>query len=92
MAHYAELDESNVVLRVVVVDNDCEPTEVAGIAWCQDFFGGTWIKTSYNASIRRVFAGIGYTYNTDHDGFIPPSPGEGYAFNYEEWSWTESEE
>lgn len=73
MAHYAELDENNIVLRVVVVNNDYEPTEAAGIAWCEQFFGGgTWIKTSYNTNIRKNFAGKGYTYDQVRDAFIAP--------------------
>lgn len=71
MAHYAELDGSNKVLRVVVIENSVEPSEDAGIAWCLGFFnGGTWIKTSYNATIRGKFAGIGDTYDPITDTFV----------------------
>ena len=69
MAHWAELDENNTVLRVTVGDNN-EPDE--GYQWLLDNLGGRWIKTSYNGNIRRRFAGIGYTYNEQRDAFIPP--------------------
>jgi hypothetical protein len=85
MAHYAELDENNVVLRVVVIDNDVEPTEEAGISWCEGFFGsGTWKKTSYNSNIRKNYAGVGFTYDSVRDAFVPPMPTEG--------SWTLDED
>lgn len=80
MAHYAELDGNNVVLRVIVVDNKDEATpdgttvESIGIAFCQRLFGGNWIKTSYNGNIRKRYAGIGDTYNKDLDAFVPPQP------------------
>ena len=68
MSHWAEIDESNIVLRVLVGSND-EPDE--GQAFMQSL-GGTWIKTSYNGKIRKNFAGIGFTYDVDRDAFIPP--------------------
>ena len=80
MAHYAEIDQNNVVLRVIVVDNKDESTpdgtvvESIGIAFCQRLFGGNWVKTSYNNNIRKRYAGIGYTYSTELDAFIPPKP------------------
>ena len=60
MAHWAELDENNIVLRVTVGSND-DPDE--GHQWLIDNLGGTWVKTSYNATIRKNFAGIGFTYD-----------------------------
>jgi hypothetical protein len=80
MSHFAEVDENNVVLRVLVGDNDM-PNE--GYDWFVENLGGTWIKTSYNGSIRKNFAGIGYTYNEELDAFIPPKP-------YDSWSLNES--
>ena len=71
MAHWAEIDENNIVLRVVVGSND-EPDE--GYQWIIDNLGGRWIKTSYNANIRKNFAGAGYTYDEQRDAFIPPQP------------------
>jgi hypothetical protein len=71
MAHWAELDESNIVLRVTVGDNN-EPDE--GYQWLIDNLGGTWIKTSYNGNIRKNYAGIGFLYDPIRDAFIPPKP------------------
>jgi hypothetical protein len=71
MAHAAELDANNVVLRVIVVSNDLEPNVEQ---WCADTYGGHWKQTSYNGNFRKNFAGIGYTYNADLDAFIPPKP------------------
>jgi hypothetical protein len=88
MAHWAELDENNIVLQVTVGDNN-DPDE--GYQWLIDNLGGTWIKTSYNAiagkrrnpetneilnepGFRKNYAGIGFTYNPVLDAFIPPKP------------------
>ena len=71
MAHAAELDANDIVLRVVVVSNAYEP-QVA--EWCEQTYGGRWVQTSYNGNFRKNFAGIGYTYNADLDAFIPPKP------------------
>jgi hypothetical protein len=71
MAHCAELDHWDRVLRVIVVSNDLEPNVEQ---WCSDTYGGYWKQTSYSASFRKNFAGIGYTYNADLDAFIPPKP------------------
>ena len=56
MAHFAEIDQNNTVLRVIVVDDSFEAN---GSEWCASTFGGTWVKTSYNGRIRKNFAGIG---------------------------------
>lgn len=74
MAHYAELNNNNTVLRVIVIPNDAEPTEAAGIAYCESLLGGRWIKTSYNARIRGQYAGIGDTYDEVNDRFVSPTP------------------
>jgi hypothetical protein len=84
MAHWAEVDESNVVLRVLVTSND-EPDE--GYSLLVDNLGGTWLKTSYNTvsgvhtlggtPFRKNYAGIGFTYDPTRDAFIPPKPTEG---------------
>lgn len=67
MSHWAELDQDNKVIRVLVGDNN-EPDE--GQAFMESL-GGTWVKTSYNNKIRKNFAGIGMTYDADRDAFIP---------------------
>ena len=71
MSHWAEVDSNNIVLRVLVGDNN-DPVGDEGYQWLIDNFGGTWIKTSYNNNIRKNYAGIGYTYDTVRDAFIPP--------------------
>ena len=71
MAHFAELDNDNVVKRVIVVSND---NEADGENWCNNLLGGDWKQTSYNANIRKNFAAIGYTYDAAKDAFIPPQP------------------
>ena len=72
MAHFAELDENNIVLRVVVVD---DAHEADGENWCKEFFGtDKWKQTSYTAEFRKNFAGVGFNYNPTLDAFIPPCP------------------
>ena len=67
MSHWAELDKDNVVIRVVVGDNNA-PDE--GYQWLIDNLGGTWIQTSYNARIRKNYAGAGMIYDKVRDAFI----------------------
>jgi len=84
MAHFAELDDNNVVLRVVVVGNDCVPSDehVDGETWCINFFkGGTWKQTSYNHNFRKQYAGIGYTYDAAKNKFISPQPYTSWALD-----------
>jgi len=83
MAHWAEIDENSIVLRVLVGSND-EPDE--GYQWLIDNLGGTWIKTSYNTfggvhafggePLRKNYAGAGMIYDPIRDAFIPPKPEE----------------
>ena len=73
MAHWAELDSDNKVIRVTVGDNN-DPAGDEGYQWLLDNLGGTWIKTSYNANIRGKFAGIGDTYDEVNDVFVAPEP------------------
>ncbi len=85
MAHFAEIDSNNVVLRVIVIDNkdtsdaNGVEKEYIGAAFCERLFGGTWKQTSYNGTIRKHYAGVGYTYNAVRDAFIPPQP-------YQSWT------
>lgn len=90
MASFAELDENNVVLRVVAIhnnellDENGVEQEAKGIAFCQSLFGGRWLQTSYNCyggqhrlggqQFRKNHAGIGFTYDVQRDAFIPPKP------------------
>lgn len=73
MAHFAELDENNKVLRVLVVDNVNEDRGAEYLA-VDCGLGGRWIQTSYNANIRGKFAGIGDTYDEANDIFVAPEP------------------
>lgn len=78
MAHFAELDENNVVKRVIVVANkdtsdaNGVEKEYIGKAFCERLFGGNWVQTSYNGNFRGCYAGIGYTYDATKDEFVPP--------------------
>ena len=80
MAHFAELDENNIVKQVIVVhnnellDENGNESEAKGIAFCQLLLGGNWIQTSYNKSFRKNYAGIGYIYDPVRDAFVPPKP------------------
>jgi hypothetical protein len=90
MAHWAELDEYNNVLRITVGDNN-DPAGDEGYQWLIDNHGGTWIQTSYNGNIRKNFAGIGYTYDPVRDAFIPPKPGEGeWVLDEETCQWAKA--
>ncbi len=96
MAHFARLDENNVVTEVIVVhnnellDNGVE-SEAKGIAFCQNIYGGIWKQTSYNGSFRKNFAKIGSTYDSMRDAFIHPKMFEGQVFDEEtcRWVWPE---
>ena len=71
MSHWAEIDNNNVVLRVLVGDNNLLDE---AYQWLEENLCGTWIKTSYNQKIRGTFAGVGYSYNAEEDIFIAPQP------------------
>ena len=83
MSHWAEIDKTGLVIRVLVGNNN-EPDE--GQAFMESL-GGTWIKTSYNGNIRKNFAGIGYTYDADRDAFIPPKPDNATGFDENTCRW-----
>ena len=73
MAHWAELDENNMVIRVTVGDNN-DPNGDEGYQWLIDNLGGTWVKTSYNGNIRKNYAGVGHYFDEVRDAFIAPKP------------------
>lgn len=93
MAHFAELDENNLVLRVVVISNavitneNGNEVEDLGVAFCQSLFGGIWKQTSYNNNLRKNYAGVGYTYRADIDAFVPPSPYPSWVLNNNTAQW-----
>jgi len=83
MSHWAEIDTNNIVIRVLVGDNNL-PDE--GEAFMHSL-GGTWIKTSYNGTIRKNFAGVGNTYDPIRDAFIAPEPANSLGFNEDTCQW-----
>lgn len=86
MSHWAEINEDNTVIRVVVGDND-DPNGDEGYKWLIDNLGGTWIKTSYNGNIRKNYAAIGYSYDSNRDAFIAPKPFESWVLNENTCCW-----
>jgi hypothetical protein len=92
MAHFAQLNDNSVVTRVIVVhnnellDNGAE-SEAKGVAFCQSLFGGNWKQTSYNGNIRKNYAGIGYTYDSTRDAFIPPQPFDSWLLDEATCNW-----
>ena len=94
MAHFAQLDENNIVLQVIVVHNNelmdesGAESEAKGIAFCQTLFPGTnWKQTSYNANMRKNYAGISYSYDAGRDAFIPPQPYPSWVLNEQTCGW-----
>jgi hypothetical protein len=93
MAHFAELDNNNVVLRVVVINNsditDADGNEVESIGqeFCHNLYDGDWIQTSYNGNIRTRYAAIGYTYRADLDAFIAPQPYPSWVLTQNTKDW-----
>ena len=94
MAHFAKLDENNVVTQVIVVDNaditdphTGQEDEILGIAFCKKLLGGNWKQTSYNGNMRTRYAGIGYSYNATHDAFIAPQPHASWTIDATTKDW-----
>ena len=83
MSHWAEIDHNNLVIRVLVGDNN-EPDE--GQAFMESL-GGTWVKTSYNGTIRKNYASIGFTYDPSLDAFIPPKCHKEATLDLETCRW-----
>lgn len=93
MAHFAQLDENNLVIQVIVVansdtsdENGIEQEQI-GSAFCERLLGGTWKQTSYNGNFRKNYAGIGYTYRADIDAFVPPQPFPSWILNETTAKW-----
>ena len=94
MAHFAKLDENNVVTQVIVVDNKDitdphtgQEDEILGIAFCKKLLGGNWKQTSYNNTSRVRYAGIGYSYNAALDAFVPPQPYASWTLDNDTADW-----
>ena len=83
MAHFAQIDDSNIVTQVIVVADEFESF---GGEWCNSLLGGTWVQTSYNNNIRKQYAGIGFTYDEEADVFIAPQPYPSWSLDeYHDW-------
>lgn len=95
MAHFAQLDENNIVTQVIVVNNDVLldengiEQEQFGIDFCKSLFGAetSWKQTSYNSTFRKHFAGTDYEYNIDLDAFISPKPFPSWILNEDTCRW-----
>ena len=86
MSHWAEIDNTNTVIRVLVGDNN-DPAGDEGYQWLIDNLGGTWIKTSYNGNIRKNYAGKGFTYDAARDAFIAPKPFNSWVLDEDTCRW-----
>ena len=94
MAHFAKLGIDNIVLEVLVVNNvdtmtpQGEEREDVGVEFLKKLTGHeVWKKTSYNGNIRKNYAGIGYTYDSSRDAFIPPKPYPSWTLNETTCQW-----
>lgn len=93
MAHFAQLDENNMVIQVIVVhNNDCldvngNESETVGINFCTNLLGGVWKQTSYNGNKRKNYAGMGYFYDVSRDAFIPPKIYSSWILNEDTCKW-----
>jgi len=95
MAHFAQLDENNIVTQVIVVSNEDIKdmngieSEVIGIGFCKKVLGSNtnWKQTSYNGNFRVRYAGIGFSYNEELDAFVPPKPYDSWILNVDTVSW-----
>lgn len=94
MAHFAQLDGNDVVTQVIVVHNnellhEGIEQEAKGVAFCRSLFGADtqWKQTSYNGTNRKNYAGVGFTYDTGRDAFIPPKPFASWVLNESTCRW-----
>jgi|TARA_R110000851_G_scaffold315891_1_gene478710 hypothetical protein len=99
MAHFAQLDENNIVTQVIVVaDSDAAKdasqswstwNEAGGIAFCRSLLGAdtNWVQTSYNNNIRFRYAGVGMKYDSTNDVFYLPQPYASWTLNTSTWQW-----
>jgi hypothetical protein len=93
MAHFAELDDNNIVKQVIVVHNNelldesGIESEQKGIDFCTNLFGGRWVQTSYNGNFRKNYAGQFCLYDPIRDAFIAPKPFESWLLNEDTCKW-----
>ena len=92
MAHFVRIENGVVVQGIVVSNQDTADEhgvekEDIGIAFCSNLLGGTWKQTSYNARIRKNYAGIGYTYDETLDAFVPPKPFASWLLDTDKAQW-----
>ena len=86
MAHFAQIDENNIVTQVLVVPDNAEDRGQDYLA--NDLgLGGTWVQTSYNNRIRKNYAGVGFTYDAVRDAFIAPKPFDSWVLNEDTCRW-----
>ena len=95
MAHFAKIGLNNIVTEILVVanretmDSTGVEHESIGVEFLKTLTGHeTWVQTSYNGTIRKNYAGIGYTYDSQRDAFIPPKPYPSWTLNEETCNWT----
>ena len=94
MAHFAQLDDSNTVIQVIVVHNnelmlDGQENETKGVIFCKSLYGENtrWKQTSYNITFRKNFAAPGYIYDESRDAFIPPKFFASWILNENTCHW-----
>jgi hypothetical protein len=88
MAHYAFLDENNIVTEVIVGIDEKKLIEGKDPeTWYSEFRGQTCKRTSYNSKIRKNYAGIGFSYDEELDAFIPPKPFDSWILDEESCQW-----
>jgi hypothetical protein len=93
MAHFAQIDENNIVIQVIVINNEIlldtndNESEAKGIDFCESLYGHRdWVQTSYNGNMRYNYAGIGYTWDSENDAFYAPQPFASWSLN-EDYKW-----
>ena len=97
MAHFAQLDDTNTVIQVIVISNDDAPgdlpdSETAGQAFIATLgLDGVWKQTSYNGNFRKNYAGQGFTYDATRDAFIPPKPDGNWTLNEATCQWVNND-
>jgi hypothetical protein len=88
MAHYAFIDDNNIVTEVIVGIDETELIEdLTPEEWYGNFRGQRCVRTSYNGNIRKNYAGIGYTYDEERDAFIPPKPFASWLLDEDTCQW-----